>query len=307
MKIDYLEEFATLATNLNFTKVARSLHLSTSVLSKHIASLEKELGIKLFERRNTTVALTPVGRHFFENLLPLLEQFNSLMSEVKSSPEYRQKHLKVILVSRTSPLLKAATKVIPVLKNNSRINVVYSMPTHNDFNDSLKKTDADALITYVSSRAPEGATIIPLYRDPLVAVMPNDHPLARKEVLSFARDLKKHKIVKLIGTFFRTGHNTMEDWCEKFGIKPQTKYASVSSLDDLRMFSGFSDVFITPSEGLHEMVSITPESYKVLPFEEDVYFQIAVVYYAERESGVLKLYIQELKKALAAEAVPDTL
>lgn len=55
MKIEVLNEFLLLATNLSFTETARSLYVSQSVLSSHIIGLEKELGVRLFVRDRHSV------------------------------------------------------------------------------------------------------------------------------------------------------------------------------------------------------------------------------------------------------------
>ena len=47
MRIETLYEFLLLTTNLNFTETAKSFYISQSVLSNHVSSLEKELGIRL--------------------------------------------------------------------------------------------------------------------------------------------------------------------------------------------------------------------------------------------------------------------
>ena len=47
MRLDYLDEFITLFEMLSFTRAAASLHMSQSVLSRHIRSMEEELGISL--------------------------------------------------------------------------------------------------------------------------------------------------------------------------------------------------------------------------------------------------------------------
>ena len=54
--------FLEAAECLNFTEAAKRLFVAQSTLSKQIALLEDELGLKLFYRSNRTVGLTPAGR-----------------------------------------------------------------------------------------------------------------------------------------------------------------------------------------------------------------------------------------------------
>ena len=56
--------FLEAAECLNFTEAAKRLFVTQSTLSKQIALLEDELGLKLFYRSNRTVGLTPAGSLF---------------------------------------------------------------------------------------------------------------------------------------------------------------------------------------------------------------------------------------------------
>lgn len=62
MKTERLYEFTVLARTLNYSRAAKALFISQSVLSKHIMELEKETGHKLIERNSHNVALTEAGR-----------------------------------------------------------------------------------------------------------------------------------------------------------------------------------------------------------------------------------------------------
>lgn len=50
MELRQLKYFVTTAEKLNFSEAARTLFITQSTLSQQIASLERELDVKLFER-----------------------------------------------------------------------------------------------------------------------------------------------------------------------------------------------------------------------------------------------------------------
>ena len=52
----------------SFSEAAKKLFISQPALSKQISSLEKELGIDLFDRSFTPIRLTPAGEHFFQEV-----------------------------------------------------------------------------------------------------------------------------------------------------------------------------------------------------------------------------------------------
>lgn len=61
MTIHQMECFLEAARTLNFTEAARRLYISQQGLSRQIASLEKELELRLFDRTTRDVRLTRSG------------------------------------------------------------------------------------------------------------------------------------------------------------------------------------------------------------------------------------------------------
>lgn len=58
MDINKLKTFIDLAHTLSFSATAANLYTEQSTVSKHIHSLEKELGMSLFDRNNRHVHLS---------------------------------------------------------------------------------------------------------------------------------------------------------------------------------------------------------------------------------------------------------
>lgn len=61
MELRVLNYFLAIAREESFTKAARQLHITQPTLSRQIADLEQELGVKLFVRSNHSVILTEDG------------------------------------------------------------------------------------------------------------------------------------------------------------------------------------------------------------------------------------------------------
>ncbi len=67
MNLGRVQAFVRVAELKSFTEAARSLDLPTSSISRAITALETELGAKLFERTTRRLALTPLGRTYYEH------------------------------------------------------------------------------------------------------------------------------------------------------------------------------------------------------------------------------------------------
>lgn len=72
MNFDQITSFYLAATLGTFAKAAAQLNTTQPAISARIASLERELGAKLFDRAGHRVALTPQGRSFLKNAEKLL-------------------------------------------------------------------------------------------------------------------------------------------------------------------------------------------------------------------------------------------
>lgn len=67
-----LHDFEVLAKRLDLKAAAKDLALSQPTLSRHILSLEQELGVRLFDRR--PLRLTQAGTYILENMIPLINE-----------------------------------------------------------------------------------------------------------------------------------------------------------------------------------------------------------------------------------------
>lgn len=64
MDFRHLKYFLEVARHAHFTRAARALHISQPTLSQQIGTMEKELGVPLFDRTGKTVRLTQAGELF---------------------------------------------------------------------------------------------------------------------------------------------------------------------------------------------------------------------------------------------------
>lgn len=77
MELRVLRYFLTTAREENITKAAELLHVSQPAISRQLAQLEKELGVKLFVRNNRRITLTEDGlmlRRRAQEILDLAEK-----------------------------------------------------------------------------------------------------------------------------------------------------------------------------------------------------------------------------------------
>lgn len=85
MELRVLNYFVATAQELNMTRVAQKLLVSQPALSRQIADLEDELGVKLFNRQPRHLTLTPAGQYLYEQAKEILTLASKTKSNLQSS------------------------------------------------------------------------------------------------------------------------------------------------------------------------------------------------------------------------------
>ena len=68
----------------SFTAASERLGLSKALVSKYVAVVEKRLQVRLFNRTTRRLAVTEAGHNYYQQALPLLQEFNELEDSVGS-------------------------------------------------------------------------------------------------------------------------------------------------------------------------------------------------------------------------------
>ncbi|MBO1114836.1 LysR family transcriptional regulator [Bordetella petrii] len=84
------------ATELGtLSAAAREAGIGQPTLSKWVAGLERQLGVRLFERSTTTLALTEQGRRFYQHATRVLEEYGEAVADARGLTEKPQGLLRV--------------------------------------------------------------------------------------------------------------------------------------------------------------------------------------------------------------------
>jgi LysR family glycine cleavage system transcriptional activator len=93
--LNALRAFESAARNSSFTQAALELCVSQGAISRHVATLEQWLDVKLFTRMNRGIALTPQGRTYFESTKSALDAIELSTRHLKQSPDKDRLKLKL--------------------------------------------------------------------------------------------------------------------------------------------------------------------------------------------------------------------
>lgn len=92
MNTKQIKYVLALSETLNFSQVAEQFGISQPALSKQIQHIEKDFGVKLFDRNSNPMTLTPAGEYFVRSARELVyqeEQLHKAMAKFQSGDSGR--------------------------------------------------------------------------------------------------------------------------------------------------------------------------------------------------------------------------
>lgn len=79
-----LRTFCAAARHVSFKLAAEELFVTASAVSHQVKSLETELGVNLFDRRERTLVLTDAGQALFDEVGPLISQIDNVTARFRN-------------------------------------------------------------------------------------------------------------------------------------------------------------------------------------------------------------------------------
>lgn len=171
MNLKQLEAFVQVAEGGSFSRAAKELYLTQPTISAHIASLEKELNVRLFIRNTKEVSLSEDGKELYKYAKPMMDLEHKI-EERFGSGEEPGKHC-ITIAASTVP----AQYLLPAILK--RYNEKYP-------EEQLKILEMDSakvvlrVIDHMVDVGLTGTTLekkhcryVPFYKDQLVVITPN--------------------------------------------------------------------------------------------------------------------------------------
>jgi DNA-binding transcriptional LysR family regulator len=84
VSLTHIQSFVAVAEEGHVGRAARRLHLTQPPLSRHILTLEDELGTPLFERTSRGMRLLPAGEAFLGHARRILAEVDAAVHTVRS-------------------------------------------------------------------------------------------------------------------------------------------------------------------------------------------------------------------------------
>ena len=263
METGILEEFVVIARLGSFSRAAEELNISQSSLSKHILALERELDVQLLIRSSRHVDLSPAG----EKLLPIAENICDQVTDFISTASTESRRGKTTLRLLSIPVMAQYGITVAIgrfRREHPEISLQVEECEQQALPERLRTGNYDlAFSRRTGPMSPDLACCV--YRpDHLVAVMRQDHPLARFDTVQ-AEQLQDIPLLlmdsntglyELYATLFERSHITPQTVFT--GHRPENIFSLVSqSMGVGLLMQGHADFYRTDGLTVREVLPRT--------------------------------------------------
>lgn len=244
----------------SFQKAAEILNLTPSAVSHAIASFEQNLGFSLFIRNKSGVTLTNYGEYLLPYINAVLNSDESLKQAIDQMNGLQQGVVKIGCFS--SICTNWMTELIHDFNvKYPKIKIEVYQGTYTDVSYWLKNGITD--IGFLSLSSAGDLPIEPLYKDPLLCVVPEAFYKRGSQEYMTIEEMKDQIFVSQM----ETTDADIAIFLKENGLNVKSDYHVVDDLSTISMVAGGFGICIMPELVMNDI----PYSVKTYPLYPEAY------------------------------------
>lgn len=193
---DSLRYFVEVARTGSIAEASESLHIAASAISRHIARLEQETGTRLFDRHPRGMVPTEAGRLLADHARRTLLEESDLLERIRDLHESGRA---LVTVACTEGFVEdfVPAEIARFREHFPAARVHLTVTDPAAATEAVATGTADVALTF--SLAPAfGVHVAFSSAEPIVALVPDGHPLGDRDSISLA-DLREHPLALMDG------------------------------------------------------------------------------------------------------------
>lgn len=298
MDLRYLRSFVAVAEELSFSRAAKRLHISQPPLSRQIAALEAELGVRLLERgRFRRVSLTEGGKSFLVDARLALAAATAARGRAQDAARDARNQLKL------GNMAGLSTRVLPRLlhafrKQSPEVEVSLVEMNRPEQLTALRERRIHAgIFPDLGAPLDRHFQSMPLYSCPMVAVLPSDHALAKEAEGSIKVNRLAGQTLLIASPETSPGYiERLNDLCAATNFIPTATHAVEGAANLLCMVAAGYGVAILPEVVATSFV----QDCRTLPLRPPVPpFRLKLLWLRDAQSPLLQDFLTVVKQCVS--------
>ncbi|MBA4688979.1 MAG: LysR family transcriptional regulator [Candidatus Galacturonibacter soehngenii] len=294
MNIEKIKYFIDLVECKNFTDTAKKNYVSQTTISQQIASLEKEFGVLLIDRKKIPVEPTQAGRLFYSEAILLWKQYNQMKTKMMIYQQGCEQIISIEYAASTD--IQLLLEIIPPFqKEHPNIKIQLNKVLLKDIAEYLKKGIYDMAITF-DSELYDSQNILTqsLYQGNYCAMVSKTHPLYHASFIHI-NELYDYPLVMLNPTVIGTSYYQMIQRAIEEGYEPKIQ----RTVDDVE-----TELFYIVTENL---IGFFPDNYqssyigqnvKLIPLKNSQHkFEIVAGFLKENTNDALHTFLKYMQNS----------
>jgi DNA-binding transcriptional LysR family regulator len=236
-ELRHLRCFVAVADDLNFSVAARRLYISQQALSRIIQQLERDVGVKLFDRTTRSVTLTAAGKAMLASARQAIAAADTAVADAQRTA--RGEPVRRLRIDISSGGLQTGALMVQRLRHdhpNLPVDQVEDGVPRGLVN--LLEGRLDALLG-LSTHCPPHVPNEVIRREPVLVGMFKDHPLAKLDIVPVAELAGIELLLPSQQTAIEW-LEFVEHFCGQAGVTPRrwpgTTHGSIAAAEVLREY-----------------------------------------------------------------------
>ncbi len=287
MELRHLRYLAAVAEYGTFREAGRRLHVSQSAISEQIADLEDEVGGALLDRGQRATRLTPQGEIFLEEARKTLASADRAVDLTRRALLGQEGSLAIGFFlwgagGFFASIIRDFRKLHPAVKLT-----LFEMHTHEQM-EAFQTGKIDLGFTR-PLEPPHNRQLRSelLLNDPIVAVMPRDHPLAGAAVR--LEDLRRERFVSVDRRMNPALFDSIVALCSRTGFSPNLVNSSATWSGVLTLVESGEGIALVPS-GVRYLATPALQFAEIVPHTAHV--GLAIAWDPRNEGPVVKNFLR---------------
>jgi DNA-binding transcriptional LysR family regulator len=288
MDLRQLRYFLAVADAGQLTAAAARLGIQQPPLSQQIAALERQLGMRLFDRHAKGVTLTEGGRLFATEARRLLDDFAAMRSRVDAVARGQRGVLQVAFTSSAAAHAFTPQALRACRQRHPAIEWVVSESNAAEITEGVASGRLHCGFLRVPVAWPEGVQMRTLLREPVVAAIPLDHPLAGRRTIALP-DLHGQPLILVRRPGAPGLYANLLERCREAGAVPRVVAEVERMMTSLNLVAAGVGLTVVPAsmKGAHGDTLV----YRDLARGVGLDAPLTLLYRTDRQEGALASFV----------------